>query len=432
MCPAEEARILRIIELEKLDKPDRQPTDMSGLKSKNIDAVLIDCHHSGIAGDMMLGALIDLGADPETIRDEVARCTEEEGHVEVSISQVKRASIMCTKVDLEIEASGHHVHMRECMGRASDDWVKERSLEVLNTLERAEAAVHSEKHGTHPHLHEVGRLDAVGDIVGSIAAWRDLGLDSARVYSTRVALGGGDVQFSHGDFPVPAPATLEILRGVPVRAGGERELTTPTGAALLVNLTEVFSDSIDITPVAIGMGAGSDMGDFLNATRVVAGTHGVRGVDFVDVIETNIDDITPEQLAHCSGRVMEEGALDFTVAPVTMKKGRQGTLIRVIVDPEKSDAICDTLLRETGSLGARIHRGVERRKLAREVTEVSFQLAGQKRRARVKVARTQSGDLVSAKPEYDDVAALCRETGLAFPVVQGAIMEAAISAGITR
>ncbi len=397
----------------------------------NPNTVLIDCHHAGISGDMMVGALIDLGADHAKIEEEIEHCTRDEGTIRMQVSKVMRASISCTKVDFEILRADHHIHMQSCLEKASDPWVKDRALKVLQTLEMAESRVHAKKDVEHPHLHEVGQLDAVADILGSLTAWRNLRLDRMKTFSTRVALGGGKVNFSHGDFPVPAPATLEILQGIPVSMGGNRELTTPTGASLLVNLADEFVERIDLSPVRIGLGAGSDVGNFLNATRVILGIRDGETHDLVDVIETSVDDVTPEALAYSGEKLMGEGALDVGILPSLMKKGRPGNLIRIVTPPETSDRICELLLAETGSLGARIYRGVERRKLKRETRSVTLELDGSAYEARLKVGMTIEGSIVSVKPEYVDVASICKQSGLKFPRVYRAILEAAAARGLT-
>jgi len=348
-------------------------------------------------------------------------------------ASVKRASIKCTRVEFEISKPRKHVDMRACFRKSSDPWVRDTALKVLDTLLVAESKVHGREGVQHPHLHEVGQVDAVADIVGCLVAWRDLGLDKLEALSTRVALGGGTIMFSHGEFPAPAPATLEILKGVPVSIGGSRELTTPTGASLLVNLAHRFVDVADLCPLRAGWGAGSDVEGFLNATRVVLAARrgdaqdARRGdtQDFIDLIETSVDDATPEALAHAANRLMDEGALDVSILPSLMKKGRPGNLVRAVSPAGATDRICDILMSETGSLGTRIFRRVERRKLMRETRSVKVELGGKVHEARVKVGKTQDGETVSIKPEYCDVAAVCEQTGLEFPRVYRAILEAA-------
>lgn len=396
---------------------------MPGDGPQHPDTVLVDCHHAGIAGDMLLGALMDLGASGKKVDAEIRNCTGELGTVQMDLSRVRRASISCTKVDFTIAQSKEEVDMEAALRRASDPWVRDTSLKVLESLEKAESMVHGTK-GEHHHLHEVGQLDAVADIVGCVAAWRDLGLHRLSSVSTPVALGGGRTRFSHGDFPVPAPATLEILKGVPVIVGGERELATPTGASLLVNLVDEFAARVDITALKVGMGAGSDAGDFLNATRVVLGIGVGETIDHVDIIETNVDDATPEAMAHATERLMAEGALDVSITPSLMKKGRPGNLMRIVAKPGTSSKLGEILLSETGSLGARIFRGVERVKLRRETRPVNVSIDGATHRARVKLGYARDGRLISAKPEYADVARICRKTGQEFPRVQRAILEA--------
>ena len=397
-------------------------TDTRAQDGEKPDTVLIDCHHAGISGDMLLGALIDLGADPDKLLGEINRCAEGYGRVSIRVEKVSRASIICTKVDFDFKEKGQ-VDMDACLGRASDPWVRDKALEVLHTLEGAEARVHG-LDGHHHHLHEVGRLDAVADILGSLVAWRDLGLDKMRTVSTRVALGGGEVSFSHGRFPVPAPATLEILKGAPTSLGGNRELTTPTGAALLVNLALDWVDDLAITPIRVGLGAGQDAGDFFNATRLILGrVAGEKREDFVDIIETNVDDVTGETIGYSIDRLLKAGALDVSVMPLLMKKGRPGHLVRALAPADRSDKVVELLLAETGSLGARIYRAVERKKLAREMRRLEVEVGKKKYSVRVKIGISPSGSVASAKPEYDDVAAISRQTGLPFVQVHRAILQ---------
>ncbi len=398
---------------------------MHGPVGRRPDAVLIDSHHAGISGDMLLGALIDLGANQARVSKEIQRCTAGTATLRMTVGTVKRASIQCTRVEFQISKPRKHLDMRACFRRSSDPWIRDTALKVLDTLLAAESKVHGGEGVQHPHLHEVGQVDAVADIVGCLAAWRDLGLDKLEALSTRVALGGGTVVFSHGDYPAPAPATLEILRGVPVTMGGNRELTTPTGASLLVNLAQHFVDVADLCPLRIGWGAGSDVEGFLNATRVVLAAREGDVQDFIDLVETSVDDATPEALAYAAGRLMDEGALDVSILPSLMKKGRPGNLVRVVSPPEVTERICDILMSETGSLGTRIFRRIERRKLMRETRRVKVGLGGKVYKAQVKVGKTKEGKIVSIKPEYCDVAALCEQTGLEFPRVYRAILEAA-------
>jgi uncharacterized protein (DUF111 family) len=177
-----------------------------------------------------------------------------------------------------------------------------------------------------------------------------------------------------------------------------------------------------MVPERTGWGAGQDAGEFLNATRIVVGRLNPESRDVVDVLETNIDDATPETLGYSAEKLMSEGALDVSITPSIMKKGRPGQLVRVISRPGDSDRLCDILLRETGSLGARIQRGVERRKSRRKVEKISFDLANGTHEVRVKMAFGQNGEIINAKPEYSDVLRICEETGIAFTEVYRRIM----------
>jgi len=364
---------------------------------------------SGISGDMTVGALVDAGADQARLLDMLEGLgTGARLHFET----VKRRGFRATKFVVELPPEQNHGHRHlpevlELLERSSlPSRVKEMAAAVFHTLARAEAAVHGipvEK----VHFHEVGAVDSIVDIAGAAAGFYLLGVD--RIYCSPVNLGTGSVRTQHGVLPVPAPATAELLRGKPVYASGPAlELTTPTGAAIAVTLAEAFGPLPPIQIEAIGYGAGTkELDDRPNVLRVIVGqASGATEAIQVAVIETNIDDASPELLAHATEQLMAAGALDVSLSPLIMKKGRPGVLLRVIAPLERREELAARLLEETTTFGVRMY-SAERRVKARQLVEVETRYGT----ARVKVASDGS-----FSPEFEDCRRLALEKGV--PVKQ--------------
>ncbi len=316
--------------------------------------------------------------------------------------------------------------IRELIGRAElPAGAKAIALRAFELLALAEAKVH----GVAPedvHFHEVGAVDTITDIVCAAVGLDSLGVEKWRCSAVNV--GSGFVKCAHGTMPVPAPATAELLRGVPVYAAGpQMELTTPTGAAMLRALGCEFEASGAFEASAIGYGAGGRNPDgFANVLRLSVGTGrpggdvGSRGwgSDRVVVLECAVDDATPQVIAHALELAMENGALDAMAAPVTMKKGRLGTLLTVLARPENEETLERLLFRETTTLGIR-RREEERVILEREFVTVDTQYG----KVRMKLG-SAGGEILNAMPEYED----CRRAAREHDVALRAVMEAAVAA----
>lgn len=363
---------------------------------------------SGISGDMMLGALISVGLEPEWLRALAGRLGLE--GITTEIRDVKRAGIQCTKVDFHIppQPHGRHLkHIREIMARSSaPDRVKQRADAAFTLIAEQEAAIH----GTtveRVHLHEVGAVDAILDIVGSM--W---GLELLRVtdvFCGAITVGDGVVFAAHGTMPVPAPATMRLLEGQVIRTGpdGAGELVTPTGAAL-VRVLSSGPEPQSYVPRKSGFGAGTkDFPDRANALRLVLADpvgDGARDEE-IRLLACEVDDMSPEYLAVAAERLRAAGALDVVLQPVMMKKGRGGMRIEVLAPPNRAAELEALLLGETTSIGVR--RSVLRRTaLPREGTVVEvlgFQIA-------VKVVKLPDGRR-RAKPEFADVLRVALATG---------------------
>ncbi|MDQ6887259.1 MAG: nickel pincer cofactor biosynthesis protein LarC [Gemmatimonadota bacterium] len=366
---------------------------------------------SGIAGDMTLGALVAAGLDPEWLRALPQRLGLD--GVTVRIATVQRASIACTKVDFEIPPQGHGRHLRQIRAlleaaRLPPD-VQRLADAAFDAITRAEGEIH----GIAPervHLHEVGAVDAILDVVGSIWGFRELGVTA--VYCGPIRLGDGTVMAAHGELPVPAPATLRLLIGHAVRPGpeGSGELVTPTGAALVRVLSQ-GPPPAEYVPLSTGFGAGTkDFPGRPNALRVIiADASSPAGITVQSLVhlETDIDDMSGEYLSDVAATLRRAGALDVTIVPLVMKKGRPAVRLEVLAAPRDADALRTMLFSHTTSIGLR-RTLIERHALARE--ERTVELLGET--IRIKVVTLPDGTR-RAKPELDDVCRLASATGLA-------------------
>jgi uncharacterized protein (TIGR00299 family) protein len=383
------------------------------ISTVTVQTLLID-PFSGAAGDMILGALLDLGAD----RQKVLRAMESVVSAP-HISVVDRCGIRALKV--ETHAPVIVRSLDEVMKRLEScdvpDPVREMAKRVFIRMEEAERAIHGER----AHFHEVGADDAIADVVGVAAAFYSLA--PAEVVILPVALGSGTMAGSHGTYPVPAPATLALLQHakLPVRLTGEEgELCTPTGAALLAELaTQRDLSDLPVHISAIGYGAGSrNPPDRPNVLRAMLLSPEAGGSgDMVDILETNVDDITGEVLAAALASLMDAGARDASAVPLMMKKGRWGYLVRVISSPGDTARLSKILVAETGTLGVRVVPAVHRLTIARSVETVQIHINDCECHIRVKVAKLE-GELVSVKAEYEDALECARKFSLSLREVQ--------------
>lgn len=362
---------------------------------------------SGISGDMTLGALVGVGLEPDWLRTLPPRLGLE--GVGVRVESVMRSGIACTKVDFEIPAQPHGRHLRqirEIVDRAdAPSSVKEKADRAFTAI----AEVEAEMHGTTAdkvHLHEVGAVDAILDVVGAIWGLSELGV--SRVYCGVIALGDGSVNTAHGVLPVPAPATLRLLEGQAVRPGpeGSGELVTPTGAALVRVLSEGVPPGH--IPLRSGYGAGTkEFANRPNALRIILAESSTASfdVEHLEWLATDLDDMSAEHVASASERLRELGALDVTSTAIQMKKGRMGIRLEVLARPALARRLEEELFATTTTLGVR-RTIVERRALRREQRTVD--VLGHA--VRVKVATLPDGGQ-RGKPEYEDVQVVSRATG---------------------
>jgi uncharacterized protein (TIGR00299 family) protein len=366
----------------------------------------LDCF-SGISGDMFLGALADAGLDFPAWHSEIGKLKL--SGFSVSKRKVKRAGIAGTKLTVKVTAPQPHRNLPaiERLIRKSgiSPWAKETALKIFIRLAEAEAAAHGAS-VDEVHFHEVGAVDSVVDIAGSAIALEMMGIE--KIFSSPLNLGSGVVKFSHGTFPVPAPATAELIKGIPAYSSGTMaELTTPTGAAIATTLAEGFGPMPVMTAAMTGYGAGGrDIPDTPNMLRVFIGdSGGGYGSDTVDVIETNIDDMDPRICGHVMERLLEAGALDVWLTPIIMKKSRPAYTLSVIADAPKTHALTGIIMSETTTFGIRVMRA-DRQILSRKFLEVKTRSGT----VRVKLGLC-GGKVLKAVPEYEDARALAIKTG---------------------
>lgn len=360
---------------------------------------------SGISGDMFLGALLDAGLDESFITSLPATLGLE--GVTAQVTKVSRGQIACHKVDFAIPPQPHGRHLKHIRAivdaTPAPESVKAKAMQAFTLITECEAAIH----GTtveRVHLHEVGSVDAILDIVGSVWGLEKLGV--AQVFCGTLSVGDGFVDTQHGRMAVPTAATLRLLEGLPVRPGpeGAGELVTPTGAAL-VRVLSVGAPPAEYIPRASGFGAGTkDFKDRANALRIVladlpetAEASTTDALERLLMLAADIDDATGEQIAAFADAMRQAGALDVTLLSTVMKKGRPGTRIEVLCGPDDADRLERLLLTESTTIGVR-RQPVVRRSLAREMREV--RVAGEL--VRLKVVMLPNGKR-RAKPEFDDV-----------------------------
>ena len=377
---------------------------------------------SGISGDMTLGALVGVGLDADWLRALPSRMGLPE--VQVDIREVLRGEIVCWKVDFDIPPQPHGRHIdqiRELVAASGAPVeVRERANRVFWSIAESEGEIH----GLPPsevHLHEVGAVDAILDVVGALWGLEQLEVEDVRCGVIRT--GDGTVRAAHGILPVPAPATLKLLEGHRVSPGpdGAGELVTPTGAALVRELS-TGAPPLEFIPRRSGFGAGTkDFPGRANALRIVladvdSDAVGGEARETIALVAADLDDMSPEYLAAFADRARADGALDVLLMAVTMKKGRQGTRIEMLCRPEDASRLEALLLRETSTIGVR-RSEASRTVLPRE--ERSTDVLGHS--VRIKIVTLPGGER-RAKPEFDDVNRVALATGRsAFDIYQLAL-----------
>ncbi|HOW71736.1 MAG TPA: nickel pincer cofactor biosynthesis protein LarC [Phycisphaerae bacterium] len=371
----------------------------------------VDCF-SGASGDMILASAIAAGADVERLRRDLAGLGVPGFRIEAT--RVCKQGFAATQLDVVVDPAVEkpHRHLKHILqiiqGGALPEQVRRRAEAIFKRLAEAEAKVHGttvEK----VHFHEVGAIDSIVDIVGACLVLDQLGVE--QVHVSPIPTGSGTIACSHGRMPVPAPATVELLKGVPLAACDEiGELTTPTGAAILTTLAHAYGPMPAMTVGQIGVGAGRREGQTRpNILRLILGesaeTPGGEEADEILVLETNLDDVTAETIGYVCERLLAAGAMDVFTSPITMKKNRPATLLTVLASSDLRSVVENILFSETTTFGVRVHP-VRRSKLSRSITTVETEFGP----IPVKVGR-RSGRVVRVSPEYEDCRAAAERLG---------------------
>ena len=382
-----------------------------------------DCF-SGISGDMTLGALVHLGVPVDWLKEQIHALPLD--GFDIRSQAVSRHGIAAVQVAVVFEDTHHHRDYQSIQSLIEksplSDRVKTMSLAIFDRIAAAEARIHGCDKAS-VHFHEVGGVDAIVDIVGSCLGLEWLGVET--VVASALPMGGGFVRCAHGVLPVPAPATVEILKGLPVYGNGiEKELVTPTGAAIVAGSAGHFGPMPVMRVRQVGYGAGTtELESQPNLLRVMLGevenTWRIDGAQRLVMIETNIDDMNPEIFGYLMERLFEDGALDVFWVPVFMKKNRPGTMVQVLCGPLDRERVVGRILAETSSLGVRFYE-VYRTALERELVEMPSPFGP----VRVKkIKGFTGGDRIV--PEYEVCRSIARERQLPLQEVYAAILKAA-------
>lgn len=368
-----------------------------------------DCF-SGISGDMNLGALIDLGANTEYLKSELAKLNLK--GFELDIKEDQRNGIRGINLNVAItEKQHHHTHYTDIKKMIEDSSlstkVKQDSIKIFEVIAIAEAKIHNTSIDK-VHFHEVGAIDSIVDIVGSVICLENLNID--KIIASTIVLGSGFVKCDHGVLPVPAPATLEILKNIPVLKGDiPFEATTPTGAGFLAALAAEFTDDIQFNTKKIGYGIGNKVGIKPNMLRIMLGTTNVisdSGIENNMVLECNIDDMNPENFDYLFEKLFENGALDVHITPIIMKKSRPAFMVNVLCQTDKTETMIKQLFIHTTTLGVKQYP-VQKHFLKREMVERETPWGN----VRCKQSFL-NGALLHEKPEYDDCKKLASKNQL--------------------
>ncbi len=373
-----------------------------------------DCF-AGASGDMILGAMVAAGVDPNYLRQQLSLLRVD--GFSIDFETVDRSGLSATYARVETAHEHKHRHLADVKQiiEASDlsESVKRRSVQIFSRLAEAEARVHNEPID-HVHFHEVGALDAIVDVVGAAICFDSLQID--RFVCSPLHVGSGMVQMAHGRFPIPPPAVAELLKGVPFYATDLKgELLTPTGAAIITTVCDEYGPIPQMATESLGYGAGTrEYQDFPNVLRVLLGERDSAGAadERLWMLETNLDDASPQIIGHVMDRVLDLGVLDCFFTPVQMKKNRPGVLLSVLCQPDQKEAVMKLLFTETTTLGVRSYE-VSRRALQRSIVPVETQYGP----IDVKVAHLD-GRIVNEMPEFEQCRQAATKAGVPLKLVE--------------
>lgn len=388
-----------------------------------MQTLYFDCF-AGASGNMILGALTALGVDRNALKERIGLL--DIADFDLEFSEVDRSGITATHVEVKVphERSHRHLHQVEKIindSRLSGS-VKQRAISIFKRLAEAEAKIHGidvQK----VHFHEVGAMDAIIDVVGACIGFEMLGIE--RFTCSKIHVGSGFAKMAHGTFPVPPPAVAELLAGAPIYSTEiEGELITPTGAAIISTVCDSYGVIPEMIVNQTAYGAGTrEYTGFPNVLRLIVGESATDSradtnskTDLLTLIETNIDDLSPQILGYVMDRSFELGALDCWFTPIQMKKNRPATMVSILCKSSDRETFANLLYQETSTLGVRV-REVERECLLREFVKVETEFGS----VEVKIAR-RNDEVVNVMPEYEQVKKLAREKDVPFSVVRDAVL----------
>lgn len=382
--------------------------------------LFIDAQNAGISGDMIIAALLDLGANPNKIDEALKPISKIIGPYDIVIKKVKRGVFRAThyRFNFEDRDISYSEAKKAIKSAGLSNRARKFALSCFETLSNAESKVHGVKKET-LHLHDAP--DTISDFTVVAALLDDLKLLETKVLSSPINTGKGFFKFHGHRSTLPAPATAEILKNKPILGDIDMELTTPTGASILTNLAEGFT--FDFPPMKIekiGYGAGNKDMDFPNVLKLYLGEeveHWMKK-DTVVLLETNVDTATGETLGYTFKKLFDEGALDVAIIPCLMKKNRPGHIFKVICTKETSTKLIKILMEETGTLGVRVIPNVHRHVLKREISRRKVKIKGKKFTVKIKKAQDSSGKVMSERVEFEDLKKIARETGLSLKEVE--------------
>ena len=377
---------------------------------------------AGAGGDMITAAMLDAGLDEKYLREQLATLGIEK--LTINISETKRCGFRGVRFEPTAPQQAAHRSLEQITKLITDscitDSAKQKAIEIFNKLAHAESTVHGKKPND-IHFHEIGAVDTIVDIVSACIGFETLGVQ--KVYSSNLTVGGGSVEISHGLIPVPAPATVELLKGVPIEGGpGTAELLTPTAAAILTSFICRFGPLPAMKIETIGYGAGSlDFEKLPNLLRLIVGQTvepDAENADTICLIESNIDDITGEQIGFAIDSLLAQGALDVYCTPLIMKHNRCGTQLSVICKPCDAEKFEKLIFQQGLTFGIR-RQMIERSKLSRNFVTVKTHFG----EIRIKIGRLE-GKIVNVKPEFADCAAAATKHNVSAKTVLNVAMMA--------
>jgi uncharacterized protein (TIGR00299 family) protein len=373
-----------------------------------------DCF-SGVSGDMFLASLLDAGLPLEVLQDGIEKLNLPE-KVELRLTETHKGSLRAANLDVIVPYSHQHRHLSDILdilyGSQLSEQVKQTAARIFTLLAEAEARVHGEP-VEHVHFHEVGALDSIVDVTGAVIGLDALGIE--RLYASPLPYGSGTINSDHGLLPLPAPATLEVLRLVQAPltpSAAQVELVTPTGAAILGTLATFERPTLMVT--GIGVGAGKRDLPWSNLMRLIVGETPSAGNSEIVQIETNIDDMNPQVFGYVMEKLFAAGALDVYLTPIYMKKNRPATLLGVIARRQDETTLAELILRETTTLGLRV-QPIHRYEAQRDFRLVHTPFGDLHVKQKI-----INGQVIQSMPEYDDCVRLANENGISLADIYGA------------